>query len=551
MKRSIILCLLFLAVTLVHAQQIEQSLALLDSVVKDKEKYVLKKEKEINACKENLKAANFDTDKYLCYKRLYLLYQKFNSDSASAYAKRCLELAIDNRNEQWEQEAQLFIVFQHALCSQLPIVDEEIKRLPPIEQFDVKNRPLYANMFLSYQVHKIPFDQYNSNSEEIEKYLNYIDKPAYRLYYRWILTHKGVDEKALRHTTLSCKNPMDKAILEYSLYSLLSSKGKKDEAFYHLVKSACYDIKAANRETESLLMVVELSIKKLDKLSSKDRKRIVNYIHICGENGIIFHDLGRSLRIMEAQKKVFLFSQQLTQKRENKMIIGWSLTGAVLLAILVLYYILRKKERAAVLKSANLQKQIDEITDKAAENEKQLLIIKDDYTHLKKGFDLRNNTIIKLLFFISDNVDDAKNFRKHLSNLFNTNLIKEAKRYVENSAIMDEKIGNYYKYFDQAILTLHSDFVEKFNDLLRPEERIKLKTSDQLTPELRIFALVSLGLTDSRKIAALLHYSPQTVYNYRLKIRKSAAIDEKKFDEAVTKLYASNLLKNEDVTLTE
>lgn len=62
--------------------------------------------------------------------------------------------------------------------------------------------------------------------------------------------------------------------------------------------------------------------------------------------------------------------------------------------------------------------------------------------------------------------------------------------------------------------------------------------SDRLTPELRIYALVCMGITDSVSIAEFLHYSPQTIYNYRLRVRHNACIPEKNFADAVAQMYA-------------
>ena len=51
---------------------------------------------------------------------------------------------------------------------------------------------------------------------------------------------------------------------------------------------------------------------------------------------------------------------------------------------------------------------------------------------------------------------------------------------------------------------------------LRPDEaRSGVRRPGSLTTELRIFALIRLGITDTATIAALLHCSIRTVYNYR------------------------------------
>ena len=57
-----------------------------------------------------------------------------------------------------------------------------------------------------------------------------------------------------------------------------------------------------------------------------------------------------------------------------------------------------------------------------------------------------------------------------------------------------------------------------------------------LHPELRIFALVKMGITDSSRIASLLHYSANTIYNYRAKVRSKAKGSKEEFDKAVRSL---------------
>ena len=81
--------------------------------------------------------------------------------------------------------------------------------------------------------------------------------------------------------------------------------------------------------------------------------------------------------------------------------------------------------------------------------------------------------------------------------------------------------------FDTIFLTIFPNFIKDFNALLRPEEQIKIKEGELLTPELRIYALMRLGINDNSKIASFLHYSLQTVYNYRMKMRNKAISDKK------------------------
>jgi len=87
--------------------------------------------------------------------------------------------------------------------------------------------------------------------------------------------------------------------------------------------------------------------------------------------------------------------------------------------------------------------------------------------------------------------------------------------------------------FDNAFLQLYPNFVEEFNSLLKPSSRIELKKGERLNTELRIFALIRLGITDSSRIASLLRYSVNTIYNYRARIKNNAAGSRDDFEEAI------------------
>lgn len=89
--------------------------------------------------------------------------------------------------------------------------------------------------------------------------------------------------------------------------------------------------------------------------------------------------------------------------------------------------------------------------------------------------------------------------------------------------------------FDQAFLELYPDFVEKFNLLLASQNRYTLEEG-HLNTELRIFALIRLGITDVPQIANFLHCSPQTIYNYKSKIKKAALEGGENFEQTVRTL---------------
>ena len=104
------------------------------------------------------------------------------------------------------------------------------------------------------------------------------------------------------------------------------------------------------------------------------------------------------------------------------------------------------------------------------------------------------------------------------------------------AAFMDHEMDNFYRSFDDTFLSLYGSFVEDFNALLKPEARILPKPGERMTIEMRIFALILLGITSSAKIAELLCYSPNTISNYRVKMKNASLGDRDSFEQKVQQI---------------
>ena len=90
-----------------------------------------------------------------------------------------------------------------------------------------------------------------------------------------------------------------------------------------------------------------------------------------------------------------------------------------------------------------------------------------------------------------------------------------------------------YEHFDEVFLNLFPSFVDQINTLLRPDAQFVLNDPKRLTTPLRVFALIRLGMDDSTKIAECLHYSVNTIYNYRAKVRNGALGKRNEFEKKV------------------
>ena len=106
---------------------------------------------------------------------------------------------------------------------------------------------------------------------------------------------------------------------------------------------------------------------------------------------------------------------------------------------------------------------------------------------------------------------------------------------LKSGKFTDPENDDFFKIFDETFLDLYPDFIDNFNQLLRPECRITLKKGAPLSTELRIYAFVRLGVEESVKIAQILHCSVSTIYTYRNRMR-GRAINRDTFEQDVMRL---------------
>ena len=101
-RLTLLLLLLFTATTLVtaHSSVLEKDFRQLDAAIAKRYQYIKKRQAEINAAKMALGEYTSYDALFKYNQRLFNEYMKFNSDSALAYAKRCMRVASSGRMTQ-------------------------------------------------------------------------------------------------------------------------------------------------------------------------------------------------------------------------------------------------------------------------------------------------------------------------------------------------------------------------------------------------------------------------------------------------------------------
>ena len=153
-----------------------------------------------------------------------------------------------------------------------------------------------------------------------------------------------------------------------------------------------------------------------------------------------------------------------------------------------------------------------------------------EYTNTKR--ESMANAFIMLCYQYIERLD---NQRKLVIRKIKANQQNELLSMLSSSKRGAEESQNFFSHFDKIFLSLYPSFVKELNTLLVPEAQIQPTENNELTPTLRVAALIRLGITESAKIAGILSYSPQTIYNYRSAL-KNNAIDKNRFEENLQKL---------------
>ena len=182
------------------------------------------------------------------------------------------------------------------------------------------------------------------------------------------------------------------------------------------------------------------------------------------------------------------------------------------------------------LKGSN--KALRDSNDELKGSNKTLQDANDELENTNAKRELMANAFIMLCYQYIERLESQ---RKLVIRKIRANQQNELLSILSSSKLSTEENQNFLSQFDKIFLSLYPSFVNELNSLLIPEAQIELKEDNKLTPSLRVAALVRLGVTESPKIAGILSYSLQTIYNYRSTL-KNSAIDKEHFEENLQKL---------------
>jgi len=250
-----------------------------------------------------------------------------------------------------------------------------------------------------------------------------------------------------------------------------------------------------------------------------DVNRAYNYIRVALDDALFYNARFKNSVIARVQPIIEDTYLQKIKYQQKILRLYSMLTSAFVIALACFLFFIYKQNKALT------------------KARKELREANDNLLHLNQKLDEAN--IIKeryLGYFMNQcsvYINKLDMYRKNVNLKIKTGQIESL--YKSSTSELEKEIDELRTNFDTAFLKLYPNFVSEFNSLLKPEERYELEEG-QLNTELRIFALIKLGITDVSQIADFLHYSVQTVYNYKSKVKGKSIVESDLFEEEVKKI---------------
>lgn len=325
-------------------------------------------------------------------------------------------------------------------------------------------------------------------------------------------------------------NSHNYAIYAYTKSMIQGYRGDLDGQVGWLARSAMADMQAAIRDNASLCLLSQILF------GRGEVSRAFRYIQTSMDDARFYNARLRPWQI--ASTLPIIESAYLAKQKQQFRASVW-MGVAILVLCLVAGAIalleIRQKRRAEQmhrrLQLANTR--LNEYVAKLSQtNQRQQEMNRE----IREANAVKEEYIGLFLSICSDYIDKMKEYQRYVRKRLSGGGVAELQRELKSSSVIDSYIEEFYRTFDNAFLKLYPNFVSEFNSLLQDDAHIELKKGQQLNTELRIFALIRLGIDDSSKIAGLLRYSVNTIYNYRAKVKNNAKVSREAFEEKIKKI---------------
>jgi hypothetical protein len=522
---------------------LDELYSLLDHSIKNSEQYVKAKEHRLSILRHQYAGMSNLQARYELADGLYREYFSYSNDSALLWLGRGLELAKELNRNDLVNNRRLLLANQYGISGfyneaifhfqQIPL--NQLSRAERINYYFVGSH-FYGDLAFFSKDSQVE-QQYFHIADRYRDSLNAI-APHHSIPYLWRKTEKLNNDnryqEALKTSSQWEKRVSygthDYAIMAFFRAEIYRKMNNRNEQKRWLAISALCDINCAVMDQSSLWNLANL----LSEDGDNDRAyQYMDFSWNCVSH-FSTHMRGWLVSpILTLINNNYRDSLQSANRHLTLLIAVVSLLSIFLLGII--FYVQRK--RAQLAKARNELKNINsrlEILNKKLSDANTLLSSANH--QLSDANKMKDEYIGKFLSTCSEYIDKLDNYRIKVNRKLKAKQYNDLLKMTESDELKSNELNELFYNFDTVFLHLFPNFVNDFNALLQPEHRIHIARGGQLTTDLRIFALIRLGIEESSRIAEFLNYSPNSIYNYRARIKNKALCDRDDFENRVKEI---------------
>ncbi len=536
----------------IHAQErdLESRLQQVDQAIAESPKYVAELERHITASRQAFEGAT-GTERFEAGFRLYELYRPFVSDSAIYFLHECAQLAHELGDASAVVRCQSLLAIR---CSNIGLYDEALNILDSIQigktiaKSDLGTYyEAYNNVYgeLSYYTRlesmKHRYQQEEQRYKELM--LEYLPPTSEACFLRreQVAQAEGKLDEAMKINDEWLKT-VEKGSHPYALvalYRYIEYKLQKDttQMMYWLTESVLADIHNAAMDQGSLWELAN------ELMLSGDIGRASHYIIYTSDCANRYGSRQRNWQIAPLLTYIAKEYKSQSERTTSQLWVTLVIISVmVLLLMITLFFVRRRNTQLDAARNALKQSynELETANGQLVLQAQELSALNSQLSTLNAQLTESNRVkeeyIGRFMSLCAQYIDKLDNYRKMVNKKMKNKELDELFRLSKSTELKEKELEELYENFDTVFLHLFPNFVDDFNSLLQPELRIRPKQENRLTTDIRIFALIRLGFEDSSKIAEFLHYSVNTIYNYRARIKNGALGNRENFEKRVKEL---------------
>ena len=539
MQRYIAIIILFIATaTSSMADTNGELIQRIDSIIDNITQIYGKKQARIDFYKSMAHKSQKPETLLSAYDKLYDEYFVFQFDSAMVYADKAITLA-DRIGDKFHHDKCR--IEKASLLGVGGLYGEAVALLDEIDSTHLDNKLRFDYTIAYYFIYTYWADychDYYYSPRYHERANNYLKQAVTMLrptdsYYNFFWGEYFIyvernDKRALEHyfKTLNTA-PVESrwyAMASYAIANNYSANNNNNKYEEYMLRACISDLLNCTRENLAMQDLAMYLFKKGDD-NILLAERYINFAMDDAKN------YNNRLRIIEISQKLPVIVSTYREKLSSQNnIMRFALFGVSILfafVVVLLYFYSRQnqllaRQRHELSESNNL---LSSLNDKLNTLNSRLLDTNSRRERLAKLY----------IDLCAKYIDRLSKFETLVKRKIKVGQVNDLLNTASSSRLSEEDAATFMNSFDTAFLDLYPSFVDEFNALLRTDEQIVPSHKGRLTTELRIYALIRLGVKESSEIAALLFYTPRTIYNYRSTI-KSRAINRETFECDVEQL---------------